>query len=63
MGTYVLDENHLSCPLLNVFNYKYETWVDSVDQTVDLNNETVLIKVSCRISSLSEVVVRSPLCR
>jgi len=39
-------ESHLLYPLLNVFNYKYDTWNEEVDQTVDLHAGDVLIKVS-----------------
>jgi len=39
-------DSHLLYPLLNVFNYKYETWNEEVDQTVDLHVGDVLIKVS-----------------
>jgi len=39
-------DTHLSCPLLNVFNYKYETWNEEADYTANLHAGDVLIKVS-----------------
>jgi len=40
-----LDKTLSSCPLLNGFNYKYETWNEDINQTVDLNTDNLLIKV------------------